>query len=443
MSFFKNLFGRSSEHDSFDLPQGTDANIGLIASSDSTRLAYAVRDWRGSYLEVNGRRLKNYAAVSGITFSPDSRHIAYAAMRRDKWFVVLDDIEYEPYDDIGKTSPVFSPDSKRIAYGARRGREWFAVVDGNITGGPFEGFSPGGIVFSPDSQRILYVVKKGDSWTAVVDGKEQKPFYTIIEKSWCFSPDSKKVAYAAGVKGKRIGYSFVGESGWVMDDEIHELWKHDETTKKDGISNEIYFSPDSKRVAYGVTQNGKFLFVIDGVRQKSYNGLVSGWQGNQLWSKFPDYNKAFLKSECIVFSPDSRHFAYGAASENQHVLIYDGEEKGKHQAILNSPPVFSPDSKRLAYGAEKGTKQFLVVDWNSMTHYDGLPPASFAFNSNSKNIAYIASNGTNYYLVVDLRSWLLNDGPVIGAKLVWDDSQHLHTLVAKGRNISIVNFDIG
>lgn len=443
MSFFKRLFGTPAESRSFNLPSGTDAHIGLIASPDSTRLAYAVRDWRGVHVEVNGKRLRSYEAVSGITFSPDSCHVAYAAMRGGKWFVVFDEIEYELYDDIGKTSPVISPDSKRIAYAARRGRQWFSVVDGKIAGGPYEGFCPGGIVFSPNSQWVLYVVKKGDSWVAVVDEKEHNPFYTIMERSWCFSPDSRRVAYAATVKGTRIGYSFVGEAGLVIDNEIQELWKHDETTKKDGISNEIYFSPDSKRVAYGVTQNGKFSFVINGVRQRNYNGLVSGWQGNPLWSKFPDYSKAFLKSECIVFSPDSRHFAYAAAGESQHMLIYDGEEKGKHQAILNSPPVFSPDSKRLAYGAEKGSKQFLVVDWNLMASYDGLPPTGFSFSLCSKHIAYVASNGANYYLVVDSRTWLLKDGPVIGAKLVWDDSQHLHTLVAKGSNISIASFDVG
>ena len=442
MKFLRRLFGQAIETDSFYLPDGTDNAIGLIASPDSSRYAYAVRDWRGAHVEVNGKRLRTYDAVSGITFSPDAQRLAYAAMRRHKWFVLCDELEYEPWDDIGKTSPILSPDSKHIAYTARRASEWFVVVDGRTVGGPYEGFSPGGIVFSPDSQRRVCVIKKGVLWVAVISGKEHEAFPTIMTRSWSFSPNSEKVAYVAGVSGKRKGDAFVGEASVVINGEIQQLWNHDETSKRDGLSHEVCFSPDSKRVVYTVTQDGKSFFVIDGDPQRAYDGCVSGWANNPLSSKFPEYEKALWRSDAIVFSADSQHYAYAVAAEGQHLLIYDGQERGRHQAILNSPPVFSHDSKRLVYGAEKGSKQFMVVDWTAMEPYDGLPPIAAAFSVDSEHIAYVAVSGADYLLVVDSRSWLLKGGPVIGAKLLWDGPGHLHTLVGEGRNVRIARFEI-
>src|ERR1035437_4737712 len=104
MRLFGSLFAKSTEHDSFNWPSNRG---GLIASPTSTRLAYKVHDRHGEHVEVNGKRLTSYSDVAGITFSPDSRHIAYAAKRHDNWFVVVDDVEHEPYDAISSSTPVF------------------------------------------------------------------------------------------------------------------------------------------------------------------------------------------------------------------------------------------------------------------------------------------------------------------------------------------------
>lgn len=442
MGLFDWLSRGSVESDTFTLPTNIDARIGLVASPDSTRLAYAVTNNK-AYMEVNGKRYAKYDAISGITFSPDGRGFAYAGMHKNRWFVICNGLKYGPFDDIGKTSPVFSPDSKRIAYTVRRRNEWYVGVDGHEVGGPYEGFSPGGVIFSPDSKRILYVIKRGATWVAATDSHEDLPFPTIIQRSQIFSPDSKKIAYIAIVAGSNSGNAWAGEAAVVINGEVQQTWTHhDDRNQKDGISKEIYFSPDSKRMAYAVKQNDRWSFIVDGSSQMQSDGFLSGWGGNPQWTKFPDYGKTICRNEIFVFSPDSRHFAYAIKDKGRGLLIYDGNVKGDHPAILNLPPVFSPDSQRIAYGAEEGIKQLLIVDWKPQTLYDGLPAILPRFSSTSDHIAYIVTENNHFLLVVDSQTWVLDGGPVIGSKIVWDDVRKLHILIASGQKISVQMLEI-
>ena len=57
---------------------------------------------------------------------------------------------------------------------------------------------------SPDSKRVAYAAGVGDKWFVVVDGKEEKQYDGIGEGTPIFSPDSKRVAYAAQVGNKRF-----------------------------------------------------------------------------------------------------------------------------------------------------------------------------------------------------------------------------------------------
>jgi hypothetical protein len=65
-----------------------------------------------------------------LVVSSDYRHAAYPATRGHKEVVVVDGMEGNRYDSIGKGSLVFSPNSRRVAYFAGRGRKPFLVVDG-------------------------------------------------------------------------------------------------------------------------------------------------------------------------------------------------------------------------------------------------------------------------------------------------------------------------
>jgi hypothetical protein len=72
------------------------------------------------------------------------------------------------------------------------GDQWFVVVDGKEEK-KYDNI--GGTIFSPDSKRVAYVAGVGDKEFMVVDGKEEKIYDAIV--GTIFSPDSKRVAYVA------------------------------------------------------------------------------------------------------------------------------------------------------------------------------------------------------------------------------------------------------
>lgn len=423
-----------------EIPGGTMPET-IVPSPDARRVAYVVRDDDGQHVEVDGEAEDRQDAVSGLTFRPDSSGVAYAALRGRAWSVVFGSTEWGPYDDVGKTSPVISPNSQHVAYTARRGREWYAFLDGDVTGGPYEGFVRGGITFSPDSARTAYAIKKGPEWIVVAGGTEQEGFAAIIERSLVFSPDSEKLAYGACVH-TRGWFGRRQTLGCVVVNGTPGTTHRYDPAHGNAISDEIVFSPDSQRLAHGVVRRGKCCWVVDGTEGKAYGGFVSGRAPDPNWPRFPDYGKSTCRKHTLVFSSDSQHFAYAAAEKRGHVVVFDGEERSRHPAVVNAPIVFSPDSARTAYAAEEGGKQFLVVDWGPLqAHYGTAGDRSFS--PDSSLFAYIAMEGPeDYRLVVGARQWEMPGGPLVGCPLVWDDDDNLHTLVAKKRWIVLVRYRV-
>jgi hypothetical protein len=126
MHIFRGLFGGTGS----EAPRGRDCAaesvaelptgaIFATASPDSLKLAYAVPVRGGAYVAVNGKGGQIYDSVAGLTFSENSRSLAYAALRGRQWSVVVDAKEYEPWDEIGVTSPVLSPDGEHVAYSCK------------------------------------------------------------------------------------------------------------------------------------------------------------------------------------------------------------------------------------------------------------------------------------------------------------------------------------
>ena len=120
---------------------------------------------------MDGKEGKQYDDVYGLTFSPDSKRVAYWAKAGGKQFAVVDGKEGKQYDETGIVcyfdlfavvfthSFTFSPDSKRVAYVAKAGLKYLVVVDGK-EGKLYDSILK--IVFDA-SDRLHYLASKGNT----------------------------------------------------------------------------------------------------------------------------------------------------------------------------------------------------------------------------------------------------------------------------------------
>ncbi|MSV27899.1 MAG: hypothetical protein EXQ52_04025 [Bryobacterales bacterium] len=226
----------STSPEEFTLPYSVAA---LLPSADSTRLACIAVDSDGMHVEVNGRVVgdESYDEVAGLAFSADSRHIAFAARRGRTWKVVFDGKESSGWAAVGQSGPIIAPDCKSCVYSAMRDGEWY-VVFGETIQGPYEEIGEGGIAVSPDSTRLAYVIRKNGAWLMTADGQVCPSFRGITKASWTFSPDSKRFAYIATIT--------TGELAVVLDQEPQRRWPKGSNA---GMNEEMFFSPDSRRLA--------------------------------------------------------------------------------------------------------------------------------------------------------------------------------------------------
>ena len=130
----------------------------LTLSFDGSRLAYAKDESQGSNagsfavaecVVVDGKAGPQYALAECATFSPDGKHFAYCAERyknvpttnpgryatvaKPVWVVVTDGSEGREYDLT--SAPVFSPDSRHLAYAAEKDSQWSIIADGKEIAG--------------------------------------------------------------------------------------------------------------------------------------------------------------------------------------------------------------------------------------------------------------------------------------------------------------------
>lgn len=161
----------------------------LVFSPDGQRLAYRVSEgiMGASYVvEHGGEEFDDYDSSGEISFSPDSRHLAFLGRKQGSTFFVIDGqkhLKNEGSDSGGRSDYfTFSPDSQKWAYIAHHDKGMYAVVSG-AEFGPYQWLSvpdeEACVYFSPDSRHFAFMACKGDSDTnnygpqlLVVDGVE-------------------------------------------------------------------------------------------------------------------------------------------------------------------------------------------------------------------------------------------------------------------------------
>jgi Tol biopolymer transport system component len=411
-------------------------------------------------LAVDGVRGPQYDRIVGIyssepyfVFSPDSRRIAYVAGQTGAVRLVVDGKEGPVYSEIAPQSVRFSADGKRLAYAARTAAGWTLVVDG-VESPPHESIAGTSVRFSPDGKRIAFVASAGKSDYLVVDGVKGKTYERIGLVR--FSSDGNRIAFEAataegqrrvvvdGVEGKE-SYLEVGTGGQGFHPPFGNYF--------------FEFSPDGKRLAFLAHEaGGDFRAVVDGQAGAGYNGMdVSN----------------------VLFSRDSKHFAYVASSKTGKVVVLDGREVGTYSSVVESSltfggggqrlaytaqdpdgrwavfvngkegaayddcraPVFSPDGKRLAYTARRGLRDWLlVVDGAESPPYEAVGKP--VFSPDGLHVAAVVLRDKKMSVLIDKIETEPFQGFLRGSALVFDSADSAHTLALDGLDVLLVRYKI-
>lgn len=208
------------------------------------------------------------------------------------------------------------------------------VVDGNEGKEYWAVSEP---VFSPNGQRVAYracltkpkltKITHG-RWAkanevVVVDGEESQVHACDLSRNdfnsnWLvpsivFSPDGKRVAYAASASETLSTSYEVGKKFIVIDGKA-------EDASFDGIAG-LSFSPDGKRIAFAAKRGPDIVAVIDGVEHRT-----------NIQGRFP-LNPVTVGAP--IFSPDSRQVAYVRSRGTVGKKFWKGKSGGELQIVVN------------------------------------------------------------------------------------------------------------
>ena len=232
--------------------------IALQFSPDSHHLVYLAAQKDNWFLVRDGKHPTDWVAdFFGVTFSPDSNRMAFAASLPNKrQALILDNVKCEEFNMV--SSPIFSSDGKKVAYVAKSGREWFTVTDGK-RGPSFDRLGPP--VFDAEGRETITVATKDKKEFVLWGDQNGEKFDEIATGDGLVeplnrSPISSTVAYRARVGGTRSKgeYEFKGAEWYIV-----------VGNRKTGPFDQVWapqFSPDGKKVAFGARKGADLWWKV-------------------------------------------------------------------------------------------------------------------------------------------------------------------------------------
>jgi len=215
-----------------------------------------------STVEMREVRRREYDSITDIAYSADRLRTAYVARRRGETFVVTssfaggDEREGAPFDAI--YGLVISDDGAHVAYSALRGEKYLHLIDARESPAAF--FCEGLPVFSRDGRSVVY--------RAIVDGKS---FIAFAGRMISGYDDVSKPALSAD--GSIL--AFVGETQGQWRINVNGK----ETPAYDHVDS-LQFTPGDKYLAFRAQKDGNCRMVIVDLQGKV---LHEGPQFVEIW----------------------------------------------------------------------------------------------------------------------------------------------------------------
>jgi hypothetical protein len=348
---------------------------------------------RGAKEEVIAVKDEMREFIESAAVTPDGKHLSYVIRKFDSRFAVVRDGKEGPPSAKPARRVLLSPDGQSVAWIPADSQ---VVIFGDKTFGPYPEVES--MAFSPDGKRLAIIINRDKRQVVVCDGKESPAFSSV---GFEFSPDSsslicvarmadekahvslwdgKEIAWAQwhidpvfSLDGKRLAWYADNGQIFVLDRDAKDAKPVAVVSGKDEVSLPV-FSPDSKHVAYGIAKGpgdkAKWAVAVDG-------RLLKG-EYDPMWNRpmeGPSSPGAIIPAP--FFSPDGKHvFWVGArmrslsTSDMAHFIMIDGQARPEHDQIW-IPAGFAQYPKTLRYIVRDGNELRLVeTPWPEDTTWE-------------------------------------------------------------------------
>jgi len=402
------VLGAMSESESSYLEaQSSDRSMGhkLVLSPLGLGVAYQAPVDGGVRVIHNGKPGNVYKNIDYLVITDDGQQIAYGAEVDGKWRMIVNGTAGMFFDTVGM--PRFSPDGRHVLYDASIDEKWHLVVDGKISEKK-SGFYDKS--FSSDSKRIYSIDNPDDDSSPRKMVVRDLSLNKLSERELfthhaIYNSNMSKVAMITRENNlSRLV---------VFDYDNPEKIYYGPLFSDIGLES---FGPDGETVAYLAEKNGKmFVAFNDNAEQiptgevkqppvirpdKLEVGLIIKSNGkaffHRAFEKSKTSTKKYDEAANIVYSKDSKHYAYTARVDKDVFMVINGLETPVFDMIID--PIFSPDGRLLVFRARKDGKRFVVAADNKgkIVYQSEKFDMVFkpVFTPDSKSIAFGVKNGT-------------------------------------------------
>lgn len=358
------------------------ALAGITFSSDSRHLAYPARIGERWTLVRDGKTGRLWDGIGEVAFTPDCGHLVYAALDSTRWYMILDDMPGPWFTELSRGSLIFSPSGSNIAYIGRRASAAYAVL-GNSLGPSQDDIA--GLRFTADGTALAYIGRKGPAAHLIVGNRISPPYEAIAE--FTLNPSGAGDAYLAKESG--CWYAFVGNVRWgpydVADgfafDRRGDRWVFvarrggwDRLVFPEGeglrhkriVPSTLQMDFSGRHVAYVIEARNRQAVVVDSTPNSFYDHV-----------------------EGLVFSSDGAHYAYIAYDAEGGRIVVDGIPGRKYDAV--SDLVFSSGDGGTAYLARRGGASLVVVNGDT-TSFDVVVKGSLVVDADRRHWAVLAGS---------------------------------------------------
>ncbi len=364
----------------------------------------------------NNNRGKPYSdVIEHLKVSRSGKHVAFSINANGKRRMVRDGQEGMFFDDVWE--PIFSPDEHHIAYIAQLGEKIHLVID-NSYNYSATGSSHGSPVFSADSTKVAYIESTGT-------GKDLKTRIVICNLATHpehIKESSGSIMVVNDARTKIAAVEEVNKQQRVIEFSFAQpdVVKHGELYERIEL---LVFGKDGSTVAY-VAKKGSTNYLVMGDKVERLPNAQLVEQpvirpdlkkvGMLLAEKDHCFLKEFFSTHTVsehlydevadlVYSNDSKSYAYTARSGNKRFVVLNGKEGPTYDKIVS--PKFTPDGDKLVIRARRDGKRFVaVLDRNAVLvneHPAYEQVFGVTFTADGKSVAYGVKDGNKLMWVVE------------------------------------------